>query len=233
VLLAHDFDDLVGGVGVVGVGEDVLGGVEVVGVFVAAEDVNGIAADAQAGTGDEALIDCVANGGVSGACALSAHVSLGGESGEEVGFGGFSGDEGAPGDGFLDGLQVFRAGMEEEMDVGVDEAREQGNVAEVDDFGVLGMVDGCGDGADAVAFDEDFAGLEDCAGVDLEEAGGVEDDGLGLLGVGDEWRKSQTCAGNPGVKAFMESRHGYDYAASGSDCREWFGWAPEYNQCID
>jgi hypothetical protein len=47
------------------------------------------------------------------------------------------------------------------------------------------MLDGGGDGANAVAFDEDFAGLEDCAGVDLKQAGGVEDDGLGLLG-GDE-----------------------------------------------
>ena len=37
MLLAHDLDELLGGVGVVGVGEHVLGGVVVDGVFVAAE----------------------------------------------------------------------------------------------------------------------------------------------------------------------------------------------------
>ncbi len=54
VLLAHDGDDLVGVVGVVGVGEHVLRGVVADGVFVAAEDVDGVAGNAQAGAGDEA-----------------------------------------------------------------------------------------------------------------------------------------------------------------------------------
>ena len=62
VLRADDRDELVCGVGVVGVGENVLRGIEAVGVFVAAEDINGVAADAQAGARDEALVDSVANG---------------------------------------------------------------------------------------------------------------------------------------------------------------------------
>ncbi len=65
------------------------------------------------------------------------------------------------------------------MDVGVDEAGEQGGVAQVDDFGALGMVDRGADGADVVAFDQDFAGLEEGAGIDLEKARGVENDGRG------------------------------------------------------
>jgi hypothetical protein len=72
--------------------------------------------------------------------------------------------------------------MQEEMHVGVDQAGEQRDVAEVDDFGALRMVDRCADGANAVAFDQDFAGLEEGAGVDLEQARGVEDDGRSVRG---------------------------------------------------
>ena len=87
------------------------------------------------------------------------------------------GEEGAPRDGLLDGLQVFRAGMEEEMDMGVDEAGEQSRVAEVDDLGVLRVIDGCAYSADAVALNENFAGAEEDAGINLKQACGVEDDG--------------------------------------------------------
>jgi hypothetical protein len=81
--------------------------------------------------------------------------------------------------------------MQEKMHVGVDEAGEQGGVAEVEDARALRVVDRDADGADAVTLDEDFAGLKKRAGVDLEQAGGVEDDGrgIGLL------RKGEDCAG--------------------------------------
>jgi hypothetical protein len=81
-------------------------------------------------------------------------------------------------------LQIFRAGMEEEMDVGVDEAGEQRGVAEVDDLGVLRVVDRCADGSNAIALHEDFARLEQRAGIDLEQARGVQDDGRRGLGGG-------------------------------------------------
>ena len=64
------------------------------------------------------------------------------------------------------------------MDVGVDQAGQQGAVAEIDDFGAGGMRDGGADFGDAVALDEDFAGRNDFAGFDFEEARGVEDDGV-------------------------------------------------------
>jgi hypothetical protein len=71
------------------------------------------------------------------------------------------------------------------MDVGVNEAGEQGGIAKIDDLCALRVVDGCANGADAVALDEDFAGMEDGAGVDLKQARGVEDYGCGrLLGEG-------------------------------------------------
>ena len=100
---------------------------------------------------------------------------------EEISLGGLLGEKGAHGDGLFDGLQIFRAGMEEEMDVSVDEAGEQRCVAEVYDVCVLRMIDGCADGADAVALDENLAGVKEDAGIDLKETGGVEDDGRGGL----------------------------------------------------
>ena len=226
MLLAHDGDDFVGGVGIVGVGEDVLGGVVAVGVFVAAEDVNGVAADAHAGAGDEALIDGVADGGVGGACAFGAHVALSGIAGEEIIFGGLFGEEHAPGDGFFDGLQIFSAGMKEEMHVGVDEAGEQSGVAEVDEFGVGRVRDGCADGGDAFAFDKDFAGLEKVAGVDLKEASGVEDDRRGagrlLCGRRDgmrDYAEGEHADLKDGWRAQAKAGHGYDYGASCARCR--------------
>ena len=179
-LLAHGGDDLVGGVGAVGVGEQVLCGVEAGVVLVAAVDVDGVAGDAHARAGDEAGVDGVADGDVGAEGALGAHVALGGEAGEEVGFGLRGGDEGALRDGLHDGLEGLVAGVEEEVDVGVDETGHQGGGAEVDDGGVCGMGDVLADFGDAVAGDEDFAGRDELAGGDVEQVRGVEDCGFRL-----------------------------------------------------
>ncbi len=187
VLLADDFDNLVAGVGVVGVGEHVLRGVEVVGVFMAAENVDGVGADAHARTGNDAGVDGIADRRAGGAGAFGAHVALRGEAGHEVGFGGLLGEDGAPWDGLLDGLQVLRAGMQEQMHVRVDETGEQRGVAEVDDVRALRMIDGCAHGLDALALDENLAGLKDVAGVHLEKTRGVEHDG----GVGRGLRHAE------------------------------------------
>ena len=177
MLRADHLDDLLGGVGVVGVGEHVLRGIEVVGVLVAAQNVDGVAADAQARARNEPLVDGVADGGVGRAGALGAHVALGGEAGHQVGLGGLLGENRAPGNGLLDGLQVLSAGMQEQMHVRVDQAGQQRGVAEVDDPCALRMVDRCADSADALALDQNLAGLEQVSGIDLEQARGVEHDG--------------------------------------------------------
>ena len=62
---------------------------------------DGIAADAQARAGDQALIDRVAYSRIGGACALSSHVALGGKAGHQVGAGRERGDDGALRNGFL------------------------------------------------------------------------------------------------------------------------------------
>ncbi len=74
---------------------------------------------------------------------------------------------------FLNGLQVLGAGMEKQVDVGVDQARQQGAVAEVDGLGASGMAHGCAHLGDSFAFDQDLAGREDFPGFDLEQAGRV------------------------------------------------------------
>jgi hypothetical protein len=171
------------------------------GVFVAAEDVDGVAADAQARTGNFAAIDGVADGGVCGASAFSAHIAFGGETGQEIGTGGEGGCNGALRDGFHDRLQIFGAGMEEEVDVRVNQAREESGVAEIYDFCASWPHDFCTDFFYGVALDEDFAGGGDAAGFYVEEAGGVEDDGvrgcrglrLRLRCLGVEWSGAEKC----------------------------------------
>jgi hypothetical protein len=60
------------------------------------------------------------------------------------------------------------------MDVGIDQAGEQCGVAEVDDSGSLRMIHHCAGRANAVAFDQNFTGLDERAGVNLKKTGGVE-----------------------------------------------------------
>ena len=177
-LLAHDVDEVFGGVGVIGVGEDVLGGVVAYGVLVAAGDVDGVAGDPHAGAGDFAAVDGVADGDVGAARAFGAHVALGGEAGEEVGLGSSGGDQSTLRDGLLYGLQVFGARMEEEVNVSVDEAGHQCGVAEVNHLRASRMRDMRADFADAIACDEHFTRGDDLAGRHVEDARGMEDGGL-------------------------------------------------------
>ena len=82
----------------------------------------------------------------------------------------------ALGCGFLDGLKVFRTGMEKEVDVGVDQAREKSSVAKVDNLRAGGLVDFRADLNDDTVIDPDFAGLDEMARFDVEQPGCVEDD---------------------------------------------------------
>ena len=154
-MLADDGYQFVGVVGVGRVGKHVLLGIVADGVFVAAENVDGIAADAHARAGDEAVIDGVANGGVGGARAFGAHVALGREAGHQIVAGGERSDDGALRHGLLDGLQIFGAGMQEQMDVGVDQAGQQRGVAEIDELArSAGCATDSADGGDAIALDQ-------------------------------------------------------------------------------
>ena len=100
--------------------------------------------------------------------------------------------------------------MQEEMNVRVDKAGEQGSVAEIDDFGALRMVDRGADGANAISLDQNFAGLEQGSGIHLEQARGVENDGRGgwLLCGCDDRHEGECCAKGKDTKALKKSWHG-------------------------
>ena len=74
-LLANDGHDFRGIVSVGGVREDVLLGIVMNSIFMAAENVDGIAADPQARARDCAMVDGIADGRVGGASTLSAPMS--------------------------------------------------------------------------------------------------------------------------------------------------------------
>jgi hypothetical protein len=141
----------------------VLLGVVADAIFMAAENADGISADAQARAGYLTLIDGVADGRVRGACAFGAHVALGCESRHEIVASGEGGRDGALWDGFLDGLKIFRARVKEEVDVRIDKSREKSGVAEIDDFGAGGAGNFRADFGYRVAIDQDFAWCEDLA----------------------------------------------------------------------
>ena len=133
------------------------------------------------------LVDGVAHRGAGRARALGAHVALGGKAGHQVGLGGLLGQNRAPRNRLLHRLQVLRAGMQKQMHVRVDQSGHQRYVAEVDDLRALRMVNRRTDRLDPLAFNQNFAGAENVAGIDLEQPSGVEDDGRGcrLLRCGE------------------------------------------------
>jgi hypothetical protein len=90
----------------------------------AAENIDGIATDSKARTGNLAPIDGVTDGCVGGAGALGTHVAFSSESSDQVVAGGDSSHDGALGDRLLDSLKVFRAGVKEEVNVRVDKSGE-------------------------------------------------------------------------------------------------------------
>ena len=89
-----------------------LRGIVADGVFMAAQNIHGIAADAQARTGHQPPVDGVAHRGIGRSRAFRAHIALGREPGHQIGFGGQHRQDGPLRHGFLHRLQILRAGMQ-------------------------------------------------------------------------------------------------------------------------
>ena len=70
------------------------------------------------------------------------------------------------------------------MDVSVDQAGQERGVAQIDDFGSLLMLYRGADFDDAFVLNKHFAGRDDFAAFDVEEARGMEDDGMLRSGSG-------------------------------------------------
>jgi len=114
-LLADNGHQFGSAIRVRGVREDVLFRIVVDSVFVAADNADRVAADAQTRPGNEPLVDGVADGCVGGASPFRAHVTLGGEAGEQIVARSECSSDSALRNRFLDGLQVFRTGMQEQV----------------------------------------------------------------------------------------------------------------------
>ena len=177
-LLPYHGDQFVGIVGVGGIGGDVLGGIEVDCVFMASENADGVAADAHARAGNQSGVDGVAHGGVRRARAFGSHVALGGEARHQIVAGRDFGEDRALGYGFDDGLQVLGSGMEEKMDVDVDEPGHQSCRAQIDHRGAPGMGDRGTSFNNAIAAHQHLAGADEGAMFHIEDVGGMEHDGI-------------------------------------------------------
>ena len=128
------------------------------------------------GPGIRPLSMALRTDGVRRTGALGSHVALGGEARHQIVPGRQGRQDGPLRLGFLDGLQILGAGMQEKMHMRVDQARHQGGVAKIDHFGARGMLHAAADGGDALAFDQDFAGADDLAGFHVQQPRGVKDD---------------------------------------------------------
>jgi hypothetical protein len=74
------------------------------------------------------------------------------------------------------GLQIFGAGMKEEVDVGVDQARHQRGVAKVDGLRSGGVGHGGAGGNNLVPLHQDLSRRNNASGFDIEQARGMEND---------------------------------------------------------
>jgi hypothetical protein len=61
----------------------------------------------------------------------------------------------------LHGLKIFCSGMQEEVDVSINQAGKERSIAQIDHFGICRMLNRGSDFYDALTLKEYFAGLDD------------------------------------------------------------------------
>ncbi len=89
------------------------------------------------------------------------------------------------------------------MDVGVDQAGHQRRVAEIDGLRPGGMGDGGAGGNDLLSFNQDLSGGNDAAAFDIEQARGMENDGVrgcGSLGQDARPERDAGCKEQAGMQ---------------------------------
>ncbi len=133
-------------------------GIEAIGVFMAAQDIDRIAADAQARPGNQTLVDGVAHGRIGGARAFRSHVALGREARHQIVASGQRRDDGPLRHRFFDGLQVFSTGMQKQVHMRVDKTGHQRRFAQIDGLRAGRMR------YRSAGFDDSFAPHQDLAG---------------------------------------------------------------------
>ena len=153
--------------------QHVLFGVVADGVFMPAENVDRIAADAHARPGNLTLVDGVAHGGVGRSRALGAHVALGSEASHQVIARGKRRNDRALRNRFFNRLQIFGARVQEQMHMRVDEAGQQSGVAKIDDLSA-GRARNLGpDFFDYITLDENLTRCSDVSRSNVEQTRSV------------------------------------------------------------
>ena len=160
------------------------------GVFVAPEDTDGVATDAQTRPGNKSLVNGVTNRRVCRSGALGAHVSFRRKSRQQVVSCVQNRCYGALWNRFLNRLKIFRARVQEQMDVHIDKAGHQGAVAKVDGHSASRVADFDSGFHDAIPLNKKFAGSQHATCLDIQKAGGMEY-GYRLRTNGSQGQKQQ------------------------------------------
>ena len=175
-LAADDADQFERIVGLRGVGQHPLLRVIADRVFVAAQDIDRVAADAQPGARNGAGVDGVAHRRVGRSGALGTHVALGRKPGHQVVARRQHRRYGSLRHRLLHRLQVLRARMQEQMHVRVNQSGQQRAVSQVDRLGVRRPVNLHANFGDPVPAHQHFARRDHFPRLHIQQPGRVQHD---------------------------------------------------------
>ncbi len=113
---------------------------------------------------------------IGGARALGAHVALGGKAGHQVFARGDLSQDRPLRHRLLYGLQVLRAGMQEQMHMRVDQPRQQRALAEIDDLGIRRAIDVRPNRDDPLALDQHLTRRQQTSSNDIQHVRRVQND---------------------------------------------------------
>jgi hypothetical protein len=143
------------------------------------EDVYRVAADAKAWSWNQTLIDGIADRGIGRPCSFRAHVAFGRKAGHEIVSSGQGCKDSSLRNRLLNGLQVFRSGVKEQMNMDIDQTGQKRPVPQVNDLGSLRMSYGRAYLGDSFAFYEDFRRGEHFASLNVEKPRRAQHCGMG------------------------------------------------------
>ena len=152
--------------------------IEMVGIFMSAENVDSVPADAQARSGKQGLIDRVAHRSVGRARAFRAHVALRGEPGHKIVTRSQNCSDRPLRHRLFHCLQVFRAGMQKQMHVSINQSGQQSTVAQIDNFCAWGVGHPGSYFGNPLTLHQHFAGSQDVAAPDLKETRRMQHDSV-------------------------------------------------------
>ena len=123
-------------------------------------------------------VDGIAHGGVGGSSAFRPHVALGGETGHQVGLCRQRRQDGALRHRLFHRLQVFRSGVQEQVNMCINQPWHQRHVTHIDDLRPGWTADFRPSVDYPLALHEHFARTDDLSAFDVEQSRRVKHDDL-------------------------------------------------------